>query len=145
MSYMKAFSIDKKDEEIIKRTDEVAIDDLFNENDIKDDYDLIEYGNKHKDDKLNIILDSVKKRKQRTYLYANLNKFLHDADDIYLVKGDLKGYMTVSTSGNSQKIIKVILRLTKDEMNTYYFAWNYDEGIYTLEDIKQFINFIEIT
>ena len=144
MSYMKAFSISKTDEDKIKRTDAVDIDSLFNKNHIKDDYDLIKYGYEHKDDKLNILLDSVKKRKQITYLYANLNMFLNGEDDIYLIKGDLKGYMTVSKTGTDNQTTKVIVRLAKDDMNTYYFAWNYDEGIYTLKDIKGFLNDIEI-
>lgn len=144
MSYMKAFSIDRTDKDNIKRTDAVDIDSLFNKNDIKDDYDLIKYGYEHKDDKLNILLDSVKKRKQITYLYANLNMFLNSEDDIYLINGDLKGYMTVTKTGTDNKTIKVIVRLIKDDMNAYYFAWNYDEGIYTLDDIKSFLNSIEI-
>ena len=68
--------------------------------------------------------------------------FLGSVQDIYLVKGDLKGYITVN---KNEKVTKIILRLIKDEDNAYYFTWNYDNGFYTVEDIQGFLNSIQIS
>ena len=142
---MKAFSVDKTDKNNIKRTDPVDIDDYLKENKINDDSDLIKYAYEHKDDKVNFLLDSVMKRKTVTFVYSALNMFLGNYDDIYLVKGDLNGYIGVKKKDNKGiNVIKVELKLQGDNKQ-YYFIWDFDEGYYHKEDIENFINAIQIS
>ncbi len=142
LEYMQAFSAEKDDKGNVKREDKVNIQKFFKANYINDDYDLIKYGLEHKDDNLNIFLDSVNTRKSITLIYAALNRFIGTSNDIYLIEGDYKGYMSVN---EKRSTTEVIVRLLGGKNKTYYFCWYYANDYYTLDDIKNFMNFIAIS